>query len=587
MRVYVSSDAGRTWSSDVLPLPPGSVANPCHADPAPAIGTDGTEYVAYIQAAESCEQGGEHVTIRLAYRRPDDLEWRYWAPSAIDEDPRGSFDDNPWLEVDADPASPHAGRLYLGWFRSVQGQRLGFRLSVSDDRGAHWSAPHAVSNDVTDPGYPSLSVGRGGSVYAAWQDFARGALYLKRSTDGGLTFGLAKGVSIKSRDALECPNGQPIPAQQIRCVRADPTVVADAGGRRVYLTYSDVAANGSEDVFVAVYDLTLRRRQARPLRLGAPERRPTDQFWPTSALDPLSGRLWVCFYDTRGDASRTGARFSCTVSDSTGRHWSPVFPVASTRSNATISGASEFAYGDYEGLAVSDGVAHPFWTDMRDVGVRGEEIYTATVTPPATAPRAQVDVSRAPGSQNEPAIALDPTNPRVLIASSNSLVAPMSVYTSTDGGRSWSSQAVPADKPDGVCLGDPAVAIDSRGREYYAFLRDEPCGQANEGTALFVATRSGPRGAWRVPLDSLAGPLAAGESNDKPAIAVDLSPESAYHDRAYVTWARAVGSDIHAIVVSHTDDGGATWSTPGTRASRPVRPARCTLPGIPSRRTKP
>jgi BNR repeat-like domain len=565
MRVYSSSDGGRSWRSEVLPRPSGSPPMPCHADPAPAIDDSGNEYVTFMQAAESCDEGGEHVTLRLAIRLAGEGSWHYWSQSAIHADERGSFDDNPWLAIDTGADSPHAGRLYLGWFRSVAGRRLGFEISHSDDHGAHWSEPQLTSDSVDDAGYPSLSVADDGVVYAAWHDFGRGALFLDRSTDGGETFGPDIRLPLRGRDAANCPNGRPIAAQPLRCVRSDPTVIADAERDRVYLTYSDLAPNGSEDVFVAAYDRRLNAVSGFPRRIGTRERQASDQFWPTSALDPRSGRLVLCFYATGTGMARTRATFSCAVSDALAARWSPAQRIATVASDETRPRASEFAYGDYEGVAVAGGIAHPIWTDSRDLAIRGEEIYTAAVPVEALAAgttEREVDVSNAAGSQNEPAIAVDPTNPDILIASSNSLVSPMSVYTSTDGGLSWSAQAVPPDRPPGICLGDPAVTIDTRGRQYFAFLRDVPCGSNDAPTGLMVATRSGPRERWRLPTDSLAGALRSTESNDKPAITADTSPQSPHNDQVYVAWARAVDSHVHAIVVSHSDDGGRTWSTP-------------------------
>lgn len=56
--------------------------------------------------------------------------------------------------------------------------------------------------------------------------------------------------------------------------------------------------------------------------------------------------------------------------------------VASVRSNESRPPADPFQYGDYEGLAVgSDGLAHPIWTDARDLATLSEEIYTTTLSP--------------------------------------------------------------------------------------------------------------------------------------------------------------------------------------------------------------
>jgi hypothetical protein len=89
----------------------------------------------------------------------------------------------------------------------------------------------------------------------------------------------------------------------------------------------------------------------------------------------------VCFYDTGGDATRRTSRFSCTASADGGATWATPLPVASVASNETKKPALPFQYGDYEGLVVAGGVAHPIWTDGRDDRARSEEIYTTSLTP--------------------------------------------------------------------------------------------------------------------------------------------------------------------------------------------------------------
>jgi len=80
----------------------------------------------------------------------------------------------------------------------------------------------------------------------------------------------------------------------------------------------------------------------------------------------------------------------------------------------------------------------------------------------ATGP--ELDVSRLPGAQSEPTIAVDPSNEQILLAGSNNLAeGSMPVYSSTDGGVTWETgtTAPPPPSRSASCAGDPGVAIDS------------------------------------------------------------------------------------------------------------------------------
>jgi hypothetical protein len=167
----------------------------------------------------------------------------------------------------------------------------------------------------------------------------------------------------------------------------------------------------------------------------------------------------------------------------------------------------------------------------------------------------EANISQAAGPQVEAAIAIDPADPDVLLAGSNSSEEPsVRSYTSTDGGVTWRSEAGPL-PPEGWegGAGDPVVAIGPGGRQYFGFLSRVERDSSYFGIGIFVASRSGPDGEWRVVrVDSQLG-----VGNDKPAMAVDQST-----GRVYVAWTRFYGSRRLPVEVSYSDDGGRSWSLP-------------------------
>jgi hypothetical protein len=389
MRAYGSTDGGARWTSaNGPPLPAGSSA--CGAsDPAVAIDGAGRQYYAFL-AVRPCSAAGR-VGLYVATRSGPEGIWRTRsapvAPRASGA-PRTAFvlNDRPFLAVDDSPASRYRGRVYLAWSRLVAGLAFDVSVSHTEDGGETWSPPVQVTDGTGMAFFASAAVARDGTLYVAWLDREALRIRLTRSNDGGASFGQERTAARYSAYSLTCRSGgAPIPAQPARCSSAGSAVSVDdsVGARsgRVYVTYDDTGRNGALDVFLAAFD-----RQLRPLagirRVNPPDgATPSDQFLPVSAIDTSDGRLWVCFYDTSGDRRRVRARFSCSVSATGGKTWSPIVPAASVASDEAAPGARrEFAYGDFEGLAVADGVAHPIWTDTRDLARLGEEIYTTTLT---------------------------------------------------------------------------------------------------------------------------------------------------------------------------------------------------------------
>jgi hypothetical protein len=175
----------------------------------------------------------------------------------------------------------------------------------------------------------------------------------------------------------------------------------------------------------------------------------------------------------------------------------------------------------------------------------------------------QVDVSHAPQIQSETTIAIDPLNPRDLLAGSNDELFITRVYTSRDGGARWRSLGGPPLASRAQCgFGDPTIAMSADGSEYYAFLANLSCNQPEFRSHLFVAARTRFGGEWHtVAVARPGGPRFLWD--DKPAIAVDDGAWSPHRGRVYLSWSRRMNGFFGtALETSYSADDGRTWSTP-------------------------
>jgi hypothetical protein len=381
MRVYSSSDGGSTWSRSFAYRPPASFLSTCASDPGVAIDLTGRQYYSFIRTTP-CRTG--HPRLFVASRAGSRAAWG--TPVPVNPLRTSVADDKPAIAVDASPSSPYRNRVYAAWSRLSHNQVLSIVLSHSDDGGRTWSRIVKVNRTGDQETYASVAVSRGGTVYVTWDDESGYRLQIARSTDGGAHFEPERQVIAFSIVPIpSCGSGILIPASLRVCLHPNPIVSVDRsrGPRsgRVYLSYAKTDSGGDEGVFVKAFDSRLRPLLGGPNDDGVPVApvprltRP-DQFWPAPAVDSSSGALWVCYYDTTGDPARQRAFYACTVSRNGGRTWASSVRAASVASDETQPGADLRQYGDYEGLAVANGVAHPIWTDSRDLGTLGEEIYT-------------------------------------------------------------------------------------------------------------------------------------------------------------------------------------------------------------------
>jgi hypothetical protein len=189
---------------------------------------------------------------------------------------------------------------------------------------------------------------------------------------------------------------------------------------------------------------------------------------------------------------------------------------------------------------------------------------------------------------NEPTVAVDPTNPAVVVAGWNDYCMTdlaagwMGLAFSTDGGMTWLDSTLPGypldNSVEGLAsplkgrtdAGDPLVAFDNDGRLFVggiSFNRVMP-----QNGSVFVSTYAanpGPAGpTGQLPKDYLrtriidkAGtPSLAGIFQDKPMLEVDRSTASPFEDNVYFCWTKFQGNGGRSkIYFSRSTDHGATW----------------------------
>jgi hypothetical protein len=215
--------------------------------------------------------------------------------------------------------------------------------------------------------------------------------------------------------------------------------------------------------------------------------------------------------------------------------------------------------------------------------------------------------------QNEPTIAVDPTNAMLLIAGSNDEqrqppcgpgpvrgattlndcsffpgVGTSGVYTSSDGGKHWTNRGLLDDQQswkDSALIsdGDPVVVFgpkpmrggafsyDEGARAYYATLASYKDGRSpfppNKAPELMAVSWSDDNGvSWSAPVVATVKDN-PNDFNDKESIWVDDLASSPFFGRLYLSWtefrsATATGNGSEPVMVAVSGDAGSTWSAP-------------------------
>jgi hypothetical protein len=342
--VAVSRDAGASWKETMLPNLARCAGGP-YALVSDTWASIGPDHVAYVSALGLADGRPSAISVVVSASRDGG---RTWATPVVmaSASTREAILDKP--SILADPRRP--GRVYAVWARYAGDAGDQVTFARSDDHGATWTAPAALTpggavetqnNELLAPAAGVLlDVFAQGSPL---QTNHQGEVGVLRSTDGGRTW--APPVTVASFAITQTTD--PDTGATIRSFGQD--VVAAAGGGWAYASWFENRADGTSGIWTSgSHDGGRTWSAASPLVQEAAQ-----PFLPTLAVSG-DGRLGAIWYDLRDAAAGPGlgtALWAGTSADR-GRTWRSrrLDRPFDLHAAPVATGEGPFI-GDYEGLA--------------------------------------------------------------------------------------------------------------------------------------------------------------------------------------------------------------------------------------------
>jgi hypothetical protein len=305
------------------------------------------------------------------------------------------FDDKPWAAVDTS-GGPNDGNLYVCWGQYSPGF-VDVRLARSTNGGASFLPSVSIENpEQLGVNMCQVAVGPNGEVYVAWVAAAPYSVRIRRSDDGGQTFGPARTAAVaETPGRLEkclwlVKNGS---------VRVPSTIMlaVDPGDGDLYVVWTDGRGDHGDVMIARSHDRG--GHWSQPLRVND-DSTDNDQFLPAVAVD-ANGVVQVMWYDRRLDASNLLIDVYAAQSLDGGKTFGANERVTDVSFGLTpnINPYFDCYMGDYNSVVASGGTFHLVWGDNRNVDGDGQpdaDVYGDAIGAPAPPPQPTPAVTPTP-----------------------------------------------------------------------------------------------------------------------------------------------------------------------------------------------
>ena len=359
-RVVFSNDSGRTFTTAEGTAPSDWRSA---GDVSITFDNAGAAYLSYLTfdrlGSTSYWRHGAGRNGVWARRSPDGGKTWEKDPAPVrvwntDNEPGLQYEDMPRIFADNGATSPHAGNVYMGWIE-WQIDKSVMLFARSTDHGRTWSTPLRISTQAGMPrddngdvvGFHA-DVSADGTIYAVWNWGL--TIVLATSRDGGKTFSPSRVVQEVGPPYFGGTGAVP----DLGRVFGFPQV--GVYKENVYVCWSDFR-NGDIDVFLAA-SADRGRTWSKAVRVTTDSLHSgRDQFSQFLAVDPVSGDVYVQFYDRRDDPRNRLTSFTLARSTDRGRTFANY-----AWTDAAFEGRNAFL-GDYTWLTAYDGRVYGMWAE--------------------------------------------------------------------------------------------------------------------------------------------------------------------------------------------------------------------------------
>lgn len=366
-RSYHSHDGGKTWTKQHLSSPMG-----VYGDPVIEADFEGNFYYAHLSNPTGRAWQDEEFLDRIVVQKSSDggLSWtagNYPAPNPPKDQ------DKEWMAAD-----PITNDIVMTWTEfdkynskdpDDQSRIVFSRYSKKSDK---WSDPIAISeqsgdcldgDNTTEGAVPAFD--NNGNIYVAWANDYK--IFFDKSSDGGKTW-LDKDITVTNQ-----PGGWDLTIPGINRCNGMPVTKVDLSdspySNNIYINWTD-QRNGEDDTDVWIVKSTDGGDSwTAPLRVND-DPAGKHQFFTWMDVDPVTGYIYIVFYDRRAYNDETTDVYLATSIDGGASFTNKRINEESFKPNELIF------FGDYNDISAYDGRVRPIWTTLNKAKL---SVYTALI----------------------------------------------------------------------------------------------------------------------------------------------------------------------------------------------------------------